>query len=648
MEQEYKRFLVTRSLIELFNSSTWHVFLEQLLINMSLYDDPARIDPVYVELDPDHKLIRSIDQLDMPLDHINKAKIELINAADQMLTWIKSNNNSTERVIHVHKGSKVVTLAYGQMIIKLSIDFFDMLEHAHKSDPADFIRNLTKAALRYRSIVNDHSQLCLHYSYYKCLYLMGYRYELASPFNFMFGLTEYKLTGKISSVGFYSLFMDTDKHFGAIGTLHTGFIPINGTLYNTVGLNTIAYEALTFNTRSMIITDQSLILTKADWQHQISQLVYTNNTKYGIPINQVNMSANIYASQADINQLLAIKPAELLAIRMQTNSLALSKEWHRLKYIDQLKQLNSTQAYLDLLIEFLYEMVISNKHQADQVLCNYDIDHNIYTVLRSKLLSHDLPDYTSNIRLIIANYFANTIQPIEIIYHMHDNHVRFEANNTSRTIYLDSSIRSALLFKSFEINNNSDHELNLAVCLLRYESLIGIKQLELPFDYSKQLYKKYKIRFEGFCQPMTSQFIMLDYIYQRNEVRFCSLFYDTDQHFGSIGYIDKLITHPMYMVKQSEFLMSLIVPEIHSIKELIVLKLVEFNVISKCLMFVHYKKTTPDTIENQLMHITYKKLWIQEHLHYKDLKSRSAGLHIALIVNNQQEHEFDPLMKLLI
>lgn len=70
--------------------------------------------------------------------------------------------------------------------------------------------------------------------------------------------------------------------------------------------------------------------------------------------------------------------------------------------------------------------------------------------------------------------------------------------------------------------------------LLRYSSIIaGSQHWSVGFSMYNHLYTRYNVRWEGFSSPLNSKLL------GRPGARFCSLFYDTDQPFGSLGSIFK-------------------------------------------------------------------------------------------------------------
>lgn len=91
------------------------------------------------------------------------------------------------------------------------------------------------------------------------------------------------------------------------------------------------------------------------------------------------------------------------------------------------------------------------------------------------------------------------------------------------TTPISSSILKAIKSKKIA-------DINVANMLLRYNAMmIGGQQWGVPFEVYDDLHNIYGTRYEGFASPLNSRMI------RYNDGKFCSLFYDTDKYFGSIG-----------------------------------------------------------------------------------------------------------------
>lgn len=88
--------------------------------------------------------------------------------------------------------------------------------------------------------------------------------------------------------------------------------------------------------------------------------------------------------------------------------------------------------------------------------------------------------------------------------------------------------------KFIEANGlNVDEKTLIGSMALRYGALMpGGQQWAIPLPIYKYLTERYGVTIEGFASPINSQIIRLP---NNDNFRFCSLFLDTDEPFGSIG-----------------------------------------------------------------------------------------------------------------
>lgn len=72
---------------------------------------------------------------------------------------------------------------------------------------------------------------------------------------------------------------------------------------------------------------------------------------------------------------------------------------------------------------------------------------------------------------------------------------------------------------------------DLAVMIIRYHCLLpGGQQWSIPLEFCEFLVNNYNVTIEAFASPLNSKIIQVD-----KNLRFCSLFTDTDEKYGSIG-----------------------------------------------------------------------------------------------------------------
>lgn len=90
-------------------------------------------------------------------------------------------------------------------------------------------------------------------------------------------------------------------------------------------------------------------------------------------------------------------------------------------------------------------------------------------------------------------------------------------------------------------NARYDQLLVQIVCL-RYACIMNRgQQWNFPFTWYECLYDKFGVRIELFASPLNSQLLLLG-----PDMKFCSLFYDVDQYFGSLGSIFELDILSLY------------------------------------------------------------------------------------------------------
>ena len=81
------------------------------------------------------------------------------------------------------------------------------------------------------------------------------------------------------------------------------------------------------------------------------------------------------------------------------------------------------------------------------------------------------------------------------------------------------------------INANEQNKIIL-IMLIRYSCILSRgQQWNIPADNYKYLHNKYNLVLECFASPINSQLLSI----RTKPINFCSLFYDTDKLFGSIG-----------------------------------------------------------------------------------------------------------------
>jgi HrpA-like RNA helicase len=102
-------------------------------------------------------------------------------------------------------------------------------------------------------------------------------------------------------------------------------------------------------------------------------------------------------------------------------------------------------------------------------------------------------------------------------------------------IFKDGNITIGELSKSIsnkrlKLFRKKTDDINIVCMILRYESLLPRSQQWSTPTEIYQVFKNYGFEIEGFASPINSRMLELD-----ENAKFCSLFYDTDHYFGSLG-----------------------------------------------------------------------------------------------------------------
>jgi hypothetical protein len=118
-----------------------------------------------------------------------------------------------------------------------------------------------------------------------------------------------------------------------------------------------------------------------------------------------------------------------------------------------------------------------------------------------------------------------------------------ERNDLSRFTLFDSKDPDKIIYERIIKKSRMDMLLSIGgedavvKLLIRYASIIsGPNHWEAPIEYFRTLYQL-GVRFESFSSPINSNFLLDEFRNQQTdqEIKICSLFYDTDKIFGSIG-----------------------------------------------------------------------------------------------------------------
>jgi hypothetical protein len=187
--------------------------------------------------------------------------------------------------------------------------------------------------------------------------------------------------------------------------------------------------------------------------------------------------------------------------------------------------------FKNILERMMISMANSPNKTSDPVYRNCDLRH-VYV----KKAIDEMVDKRkfSNLNLtknIAIDIFNNIIKP-----HIHDFII------TSQ--FPDTNIKHMIITKDKIIYKNivmpvtrtilavlrRYKKQHVLAMMLRYASILVMgQQWGVPPSQYDLLYKKYNVRYEGFASPLNSRLM------GKKDAKFCSLFKDTDKHFGSLG-----------------------------------------------------------------------------------------------------------------
>lgn len=169
--------------------------------------------------------------------------------------------------------------------------------------------------------------------------------------------------------------------------------------------------------------------------------------------------------------------------------------------------------------------------------CKY-LFENMRSELKNKHIASDkeIKDVLTSVSNIIAEFLRSPLSHSE---------EKPSIVNKDTIVFKDfrltlSKKRLDILFSKFsDIHSDSENALDyIAAMVIRYQCILPRGQhWNIPGAWYKNMYDNYNVRIEGFASPINSQLLEVEYSTQNPEspVSFCSLFYDTDKYFGSLG-----------------------------------------------------------------------------------------------------------------
>jgi hypothetical protein len=548
MEREYARYIMVRELIDIGRDSYWGRFIESVMLNMA-HETIPRTDPVCITMTLDHKSLKYLDTFmsyGYTKQEIDDLKFKTLTSINQFL---KQDHSTTNDMINLQICTHTVRLSYKDYYHVMHIDTYNMLKLLHIGTEQELPYNLIRSLLRYASVVSETTQYNLHTKYFEVLYELGYKYELASPLNFILGMIEYRKklqTGKPFTIEsrFHSMFPDVDAPFQCKDRVFiSNFTPISYTVYH------IPYSEASIELSRTLAASQVqniAYITKFNLDLQdfkklmIKSPVYEVCNKYAYPYEFAFSQLYIYYRGPDMYMpKLELSPSD---------SILLRKEWQRYLIAKGLLSIytgtpNEQYELIKIVYKFMTNMASQSTYItdtleyviADPIFCNLERSHKIYKDLEADLYEKKLPEYIAdNWHNMILRYFRQNIHKVGVTYWIRKDHIFISSHDQHIRINISPLAFHTLI--EHQANNNQV-SFDRIVIAARYNTLtMGHKSLAHPANqFYTKLYLDYNCNIEAFTNPINSKLMILDFILDKHNSRYCSLFADTDQELGSLG-----------------------------------------------------------------------------------------------------------------
>lgn len=236
----------------------------------------------------------------------------------------------------------------------------------------------------------------------------------------------------------------------------------------------------------------------------------------------------------------------------------------------------------NILERFLISMANHVTERADPVFIDVGADHVVYKTMKHQIFEKGL--YTNEAtdtlidetRKLIKEYLDFRSQTSSDFKPVTDNkmkivrdkrYVSFSYGNFREKLSCERYSRLLRCCAGTLQEQNS----RICIMLIRYQCLFPRgQQWAIPLDWYKYLNAKYTVTHEGFASPINSRVILIS-----DTATFSSLFYDTDQYFGSTGnfltdkrqYSGTVTVNPPYMEDIMESAMKKINEQCKSAEE---------------------------------------------------------------------------------
>ena len=570
LSKEYARYLVVENLKTLDRNPKYLIILERVLMNMINlnFKNLDKKDEIFIDFDLDKNIRNELSDIKQ-LSH-NELNL-LLEKMKSIIKQFISINNYPEPIKYGNNEYTYFCDKFEKTVNKKRIDTLRQIVRPTHKKYADLL--ILICLLRYECIISKFQQWNMPFSWYKYLYdNHDVRYEgFASPFNCQLIMID-------KNTKYSSLFYDTDKYFNSLGNifaidfrdLKTKYKINNGVFVppyiNEIVKKTIYYLLDQINRTHKM--EYILLCPKKPETYefikpyndikQSSYLIFSKVLKKDQWYFENNTLTNkkikfFYGSELNIF-VLSNKKHKTNFYKMLTylsddfevdNEIIkykkiLDKEYSRYLVVMKISKLYSSYEFRNILERFLNSMAnIKSANRIDSVFLKLDINDKIYQKMINEINDKKIKNSVGIVHEIKKNvdsFLENEKYLTEYEYGRKlskDDNIFYCG---SYTVRLDRVRVMAFINRAGLYDKSVYYVILILIMLLRYECVMaGGQNWNIPFNWYKFLYNEYNVILEGFSSPLNSQLILLS-----NKTYFCSLFYDTDKIFGSLGNLFEL------------------------------------------------------------------------------------------------------------
>jgi Phosphorylated CTD interacting factor 1 WW domain len=206
-----------------------------------------------------------------------------------------------------------------------------------------------------------------------------------------------------------------------------------------------------------------------------------------------------------------------------------------------------------------------------------------------------------------------------------------------------------------------DVDLLILILILRYECIVGNwQQWGMTSDWYKYLYENENVRIEGFTSPLYSRLMLLG-----SDIQYCSLFYDTDKYFGSLGNVFNVDFENLAKQYKENVGIVLVPPFSHYIVKEAMKMILKFTELVNNITFFLTVINIPEAYEYSRY---YRKLMLSENnLYYRKLTKDQwffennmitsdekttfywgRELYVYVLGNKDRKRNYHPMLKRLL